>query len=147
MVETLDLIRNSLPDKSPRYTYKSSSFVIVFAWNIAERDEQRGSLDRIDIRRDDFITRVRLFAPFRPGLRVKQGRRNERRLDERRENDEKWTVDEDSFSTDTLAVRARESADENRHVSFLALFHRVSRRPSFLSPFPPSLLLLRPSTR
>lgn len=79
--------------------------------------------DRIDIRREDFICRARSYVCSFSTIPWKQGRRNERRHDERRENDEKWTVTRIPFSrsdTYTLYVRARESADENRHVSFLA---------------------------
>lgn len=129
VTETLDLSRDrNLPDTS-------LSFVIVLArwtrWTVRILRSHRYPARWFHHARSSICSSS-------TRLRVKQDRRNERRRDERRENDEKWTVDEDSFSTDTLpAFRACESADEKSSRFVSRPFYTVS----------PSLLLSPPSRR
>lgn len=94
-----------------------------------------------------FHHRTRSFICSFSTISWKQERRNERRRDERRENDEKWTVTRIPFNRPDTYIHARagESVDENRHVSFLALFPAVVL-PPLLSAVLRSLLLLHPDT-
>lgn len=109
--------------------------------------------DRIDIRHEDFICRASSSVCSFSTIPWKQGRRNERRRDERRENDEKWTVTRIPFSRSDTYTSTRMKASTKIVTSRFSLFFfpssPTSARPRLLlllllPSVPPSLLLLYP---
>lgn len=119
-METLDLSREIEISRIHLHPLSSSS-----------RDERRGSLDRIDIRRFHHRTFVYLLHLDPAPSENRTVETNDPMKDEKTMKSGQLT--RIPFQP-TPPIRARESADENRHVSFLAPFS-PSRRLLF---FPPS---------